>query len=229
MRGEQRLRRSCSGSRRRSLYMSTEFTVAIVAGLFGLVPFMAQIVSRRAQRRDRMTRLNQLRAELELLERLHTLQGEVSATDEATKPPTNVVIRDALRKVLDQYNKLAEIAPSTVVGRKPPSTQQLSFFRRAFLLYNPHTISGWILHTLLHDRYHLCVLLYQSTLRVLLSSFYRDKTFISGGLCRWVWYSTTNPPTPSPTQRGSQRCSVRGAQRLTRRTSENTYSTHSAE
>jgi hypothetical protein len=130
--------------------MSTEFTVAIVAGLFGLVPFMAQIVSRRAQRRDRMTRLNQLRAELELLERLHTLQGEVSATDEATKPPTNVVIRDALRKVLDQYNKLAEIAPSTVVGRKPPSTQQLSFFRRAFLLYNPHTIFGWTLHTLFY-------------------------------------------------------------------------------
>jgi hypothetical protein len=96
--------------------MRTELAVAIVAGLFGLVPLMVQIVSPRAQRRDRMTRLNQLRAELELLERLHTLQGEVSATDEATKPPTNVVIRDSLSKVLNQYNKLSEIAPSTVVG-----------------------------------------------------------------------------------------------------------------
>src|SRR5215207_1343386 len=35
--------------------------------------------------------------------------GEVSATDEAPKPPTNVVIRDSLGKVLDQYNKLSEI------------------------------------------------------------------------------------------------------------------------
>jgi hypothetical protein len=121
-----------------------------VAGLFGLVPLIVQIASTIAQRRDRMTRLNQLRAELELLERLHTLQGEVSTTDEATKLPTNVVIRDSLSKVLDQYNKLSEIAPSTVVGGKPPSTQQLSFFRRAFLLYNPHTISGWILHTLFY-------------------------------------------------------------------------------
>jgi len=130
--------------------MRTELAVAIVAGLFGLVPLMVQIVSTRARRRDRMTRLNQLRAELELLERLHTLQGEVSATDEATKPPTNVVIRDSLSKVLEQYNKLSEIAPSAVVGGKPPSTQQLSFLRRALLLYNPHTSSGWLLHTLFY-------------------------------------------------------------------------------
>jgi hypothetical protein len=130
--------------------MRTELTVAIVAGLFGLVPLMVQIVSTRAQRRDRMSRLNQLRAELELLERLHTLQGEVSTTDEAPKPPTNVVTRDSLSKVLDQYNKLSEIAPSRVVGDKPPSTQQLSFLKRALLLYNPHTTSGWLLHTLFY-------------------------------------------------------------------------------
>ena len=55
--------------------MSTELTVALVAGLFGLVPLTVQIATTRAQRRDRMTRLNHLRAELELLEHLHTLQG----------------------------------------------------------------------------------------------------------------------------------------------------------
>ena len=130
--------------------MRTELAVAIVAGLFGLVPLMVQIVSTRAQRRDRMTRLNQLRAELELLERFHTLQGEVSATDEATKPQTNVFIRDALSKVLEQYNKLSEIPPSTVEGGKSPPPRQLSFLRRALLLYTPHTTSGWILHTLFY-------------------------------------------------------------------------------
>src|SRR5215211_4589536 len=124
--------------------MRPELVVAFVAGLFSLIPLIAQIASTRAQRRDRMSRLNQLRAELELLERLHTLQGEVSATDEAPKPATNVVIRDSLGKVLDQYNKLSEIAPSTVSGGKPPSTEQLSFLRRALLLYNPHTVLGWI-------------------------------------------------------------------------------------
>ena len=44
--------------------MRTELAVAIVAGLFGLVPLMVQIATTRAQRRDRMSRLNQLRAEL---------------------------------------------------------------------------------------------------------------------------------------------------------------------
>ncbi len=90
----------------------------LVAGLFGLVTLMVQIAvqiaTTRVQRRDRMFRLNQLQAELELLERLHTLQGEVSATDEAAKPQTDPVIRDSLSKVLEQYNKLSEFPPSAV-------------------------------------------------------------------------------------------------------------------
>ena len=92
--------------------------MALVAGLFGLVTLMVQIAvqiaTTRVQRRDRMSRLNQLQAELELLERLHTLQGEVSATDEAAKPQTDPVIRDSLSKVLEQYNKLSEFPPSAV-------------------------------------------------------------------------------------------------------------------
>jgi hypothetical protein len=131
--------------------MRPELAVAFVAGLFGLIPVMVQIASTRAQRRDRMTRLNQLRAELELLERLSTLvEGKVSAGDEAAKPQTNLVISDSLSKLLDQYNKLSEIAPYGVVGAKPPSPRQFSFLRRAFLLYNPRTTSGWILHTLFY-------------------------------------------------------------------------------
>jgi len=130
--------------------MRTELAVALVAGLFGLIPLMVQIVSTRAQRRDRVYRLNQLQAELELLERLHALQGKVSATDEAAKPRTNLVINDALGKLLAQYNKLSKIAPSAAVGGKQPPARQLSFLRRAFLLYNPQTISGWVLHTLFY-------------------------------------------------------------------------------
>src|SRR5215211_5140234 len=100
--------------------MSAELAVTLVAGLFGLVPLIVQIATTRAQRRDRMTRLNQLRAELELLEHLHTLQGKVGTTDEAAKPQTNQVISDTLSKILEQYNNLSEIAPSRVVGGKHP-------------------------------------------------------------------------------------------------------------
>jgi hypothetical protein len=127
-----------------------EVIVVLVSGSFGLIPVMVQIASTRAQRRDRMTRLNHLRAERELLERPNTLRGQVSAGDEAAKPRTNLIIRNALSNLLDQYNKLSEIAPSAVVGAKRPSPRQLSFLRRAFLLYRPHTISGWILHTLFY-------------------------------------------------------------------------------
>jgi hypothetical protein len=130
--------------------MSTELAVALVAGLFGLVPLMVQIATTRAQRRDRMSRLNQLKAELELLERLHTLQGEVSATDEAAKPQTDPVIRDSLSKVLKQYNKLSEIPPSAVDSDEASPPRQLSRFRRVFRLYRPRTISGWIVSTLVY-------------------------------------------------------------------------------
>jgi hypothetical protein len=137
--------------------MTPEITGALVAGLFGLIPLMVQIVSTRAQRRDRMSRLNQLRAELELLERLHTLQGEVSATDEATKPQTNLVIRESLSNLVEQYNELSKMAASAGVGGRQPPPRPLPTLRRAFLLYSPHTVEGWVLHTLFYvTAFFLC-------------------------------------------------------------------------
>ena len=51
---------------------------------------------------------------------------------------------------MDQYNKLSEIAPPAVGGRKQPFARQLTFLSRAFLLHNPQTTLGWILHTLFY-------------------------------------------------------------------------------
>ena len=160
--------------------MRTELAVALVAGLFGLIPLMVQIVSTRAQRRDRSYRLNQLQAELELLERLHALQGKVGAPGEAANPQTNLVISDSLRKVLDQYNKLSEIAPSAAGGRKQPSARQLSFLRRAFLLYSPQTTSGWVLHTLF---YSFALVYVSATMISALAAFQYHEFAMFGG---WV-------------------------------------------
>ena len=129
--------------------------VAVVAGLFGLIPLMWQISTTRAQWRDRMTRLSHLRAELELLERLHTLQGEVRAGDEAAKRELDLTINNSLSYVMGQYNALSEIAPSkiapsTVGGGEQPSPRHLSFLRSALLLYDPNTALGWILHTVFY-------------------------------------------------------------------------------
>jgi hypothetical protein len=129
--------------------------VTFVAGCFGLIPLMWQISVTRAQRRDRMTRLSHLRAELELLERLNTLQGAVSAGDEAAKRKLDLTISNALSYVMGQYNALAEIAPSkiapsTEVAGKQRSPREISFLRRAFLLYDPDSALGWILHTVFY-------------------------------------------------------------------------------
>jgi hypothetical protein len=135
--------------------------VAVVAGLFSLLPLMWQISTTRAQRRDRMTRLSHLRAELELLERLHTLQGEVRAGDEAAKRELDLTINNSLSYVMGQYNALSEIAPSkiapstksapsTVGGGEQPAPRHLSFLRSALLLYDPNTALGWILHTVFY-------------------------------------------------------------------------------
>jgi hypothetical protein len=70
--------------------------------------------------------------------------------EEHIDPCSSQMAKVQLSKILEQYNNLSEIAPSRVVGGKPPSRRQLSFFRRAFLLYNPHTIFGWTLHTLFY-------------------------------------------------------------------------------
>jgi len=127
--------------------MSTELEVALVAplvaGLFGLIPFLVQIVTSRAQRRDRMTRLKHLLAEVELLERLHALQGKVAATDETAKARTDLVISDELSKLVNRYVQLSEITPSATSG-------ELSILRRALLMYKADTTSGQILHTLFH-------------------------------------------------------------------------------
>ena len=110
---------------------------------------------------------------------LHTLQGKVGTTDEAAKPQTNQVISDTLSKILEQYNNLSEIAPSRVVGGKPPSRRQLSFFRRAFLLYNPHTFFGWTLHTLF---YMIATIFVFYCIAELSGLFYRGTTLFYMGV-----------------------------------------------
>jgi len=129
--------------------------ITFVAGCFGLIPLMWQISVTRAQRRDRMTRLSHPRAELELLERLNALQGAVSAGDEAAKRKLDLTISNAISYVMGQYNALAEIAPSkiassTEVAGKQRSPREISFLRRAFLLYDPDSALGWILHTVFY-------------------------------------------------------------------------------
>jgi hypothetical protein len=111
---------------------------------------MLQIATAIAQRRDRMTRLNRLRAELEFLERLNTLHTEFVARDKDAQNQVNTRISSAVSNLLDEYSTLIETDCPAVVGSKPPSQQKPAVFRRLFLLYSPSTTPGWVLHTVFY-------------------------------------------------------------------------------
>lgn len=122
--------------------MRTELAVAIVAGLFGLIPLMVQIATARAHRKDNTARLNRLRAELEFLERLNTLYAQLGASNEGAQREVNSVISSAVSNLLDQYRTLPEPAyPATASGKQSPQ-EELSFVRRMFLVYRPDTVAG---------------------------------------------------------------------------------------
>jgi hypothetical protein len=125
-----------------------ELLVALVAGLeFGLVPAMLQITATMLQRRDKATRLNNPRAELEFLERLNTLHTQFVAGDEDAQRQASIRISEAVTNLLEQYSTLVERDRAAVDGGKPPSQVQPPFFRRVFLLYWPDTTAGRVLHT----------------------------------------------------------------------------------
>ncbi len=84
--------------------MRTEVVVALLAGLlFDLTPIMLQVATARAQRKDKSTRLNNLRAELEFLERLGALHEQVVAGDDPARLQTKVKISDAASGLLDGH------------------------------------------------------------------------------------------------------------------------------
>jgi len=126
-----------------------ELAVPFVAGLFGLIPLMVQIATARAQRKDKTARLNNLRSELEFLERLNTLHVQIGASNEDAQRQVSSVISSAVSKLLDQYNTLPEPARPGAAGEQS-FQEKLSFVRRMFLLYTPHTVAGWTLHTVFY-------------------------------------------------------------------------------
>jgi hypothetical protein len=126
-----------------------ELAVPFVAGLFGLIPLMVQLATARAQRKDKTARLNNLRSELEFLERLNTLHAQIGASNEDAQRQVNSVISSAVSKLLDQYSALSEPARPGAAGEQP-FEEKPSFVKRMFLLYTPHTSAGWFFHTVFY-------------------------------------------------------------------------------
>jgi hypothetical protein len=142
--------------------------VALVAGTFGLIPIILQWIATYSQRRDRIHRLDNLRAELEFLERLSAFQGKIGDGENPIQSETKLRVENAVSDLLDQYSALPKDIPSApaVPSRPsteqpsterpsaerppPPPVEQHSLFRRVFLLYQPETPLGWVWHTLFY-------------------------------------------------------------------------------
>lgn len=142
--------------------------MALMAGSFGLVPVMLQWFATISQRRDRSTRLNNLRTELDFLERLSAVHETTGVEDGLTPQQTKLKIYNAVSDLLEQYSALPkDVRPTAGADRR--SVERRTLFRRVFLLYTPETMLGWVLHSIF---YVLLIVI----LTLLISGFFNPPT-----------------------------------------------------
>src|SRR5262245_42314933 len=116
--------------------------LGVIAGLFGLVPVIVQLVAARSQAKSRNNEVARLGAELEFLTKLDTLSR--AAVKDVPVPPPVVGLHDDLARLLSDYRAIRPFA----IQHPGPGT--LSFVSRLFLLFRPHSAPGWLLHTVFY-------------------------------------------------------------------------------
>jgi hypothetical protein len=124
--------------------LKTGILIAIIGGLMGLVPLVVQVISNRSQRKSHGHRLANLAAELEFLEKWTHLRKEHQADGVMTQSDSSGagVVSD-LERILTQFQSLK--LRKEEHEKKP--IHDVSFLRRAFLLFLPVSAKGWLYHT----------------------------------------------------------------------------------
>ena len=124
--------------------LKTSVLIAIIGGFLGLIPLVVQVISNRSKRKSHGHRLASLAAELEFLEKWTHLRKE-HQTDgvltQANSPDAGVV--SELERILTQYQSLKLRKEE----HEKKHIHDVSFLRRAFLLFLPASARGWIYHT----------------------------------------------------------------------------------
>lgn len=143
---------------------SDNLMVSVIAGVFGLIPALLQWVAALSQRRDRATRLEQLRGELEFLERWSQLKLRIQP---AVVGETDRELQSALDRLLAEFHVLSRR------GEPSLARADLSRTRRIFLLYTPPTRRAWRWHTVFYVLVVICVAMIVSDL---LNPTYDPKT-----------------------------------------------------
>jgi len=126
--------------------MIEKIFIAMIAGLFGLIPVILQWLSGRRKTRSYEHKLSTLSKELELLEKLisvcnlGTENDDYQGSNDAVKR-----YKEEAERIFVEYKSLQE----NDLEQKP-APFEISFIRRAFLLFLPVTTMGWLLHTLFY-------------------------------------------------------------------------------
>src|SRR4051812_12408379 len=132
-----------SPGRQRGDILIDKLLVAAVAGLFGFLPVLLQWLSARAAAKSRTSRITLLSEELKFLEQWVNLSN-VRSPEEQTpeRPRVPEAIQVELANILSEYRSLRE---QELKGQARP--ENVSFLRRALLLFRPSTRIGWLIHS----------------------------------------------------------------------------------
>lgn len=127
--------------------ISNTVITALIGGLVALVPVLFQIISNRARRKSSEYKLSSLASELEFLEKWSALYDRHQQVDEAARSASTAA--NVASKLEDVYSRYLLI---TLHGHKeiPTPATNLSFLRRAFLLFKPTSAKGWLYHTIFY-------------------------------------------------------------------------------
>lgn len=121
--------------------MAENLLVAIIAGLFGLLPVAFQWLSERSRARSRQTRIQRLVAELEFLTAWH--KTAMTITPSEASPEVAERMCAYLDRLASDYEQLPR-------GQRVGQHRPVGLFRRAFLLFEPASNWAWLAHSLFY-------------------------------------------------------------------------------
>ena len=121
--------------------METNIVVALLAGVFGLLPVLLQWLSERSKSRVRDRQVTRLQSELDFLEHWANL-SQAGAPEGASASPD---IQPQLDRLLTQYDDLKhkELHPEE-------RSLEVGLVRRMFLAYAPSGPLAWGVHTIFY-------------------------------------------------------------------------------
>jgi len=123
--------------------MSIREIIPLLAAIIGLTPVFLKWLNDRSKEAANRRSVQQAKEQVEFWQTWLQAQREVSTDKHFAELKSEVAQR--LDKLIQKYVEIEEKEKSRIL-----TGDEHSFFQRIFLLYMPHSASGWIFHTLFY-------------------------------------------------------------------------------